>query len=305
MINGSWVVDSPHGYELVLGGRESFASLDDIFDGARFNSHRRGCYEAYIVGALERLYKEGHKFGALVIEPVILGSGGMFLCDPLFQNTLVKAVRKSPHLFSGTALSPILEDEHDWTGLPVIFDEVFTGFNRLGRFTSASLLTVHPDITANVEHPTGGLLPLSTSMASRSIFDAFKINKKRDALLDGQSYTAHAIGRQAAVNNIQSLIQKSKQQLAQSAIRNATFQEISSKIGGKVWSVWSPEFVKEISKRTEKVEWAWALGSVLAISIKNEASSSKGSSSNVLVIIQLTSSFYSWLCSVSCTGFAA
>ncbi len=62
-------------------------------------------------------------FGALVMEPICLGAGGMVFVDPLFQAVLVEVVRSSEDLFapeghSGPRLKP-----GDWRGLPVIYDE--------------------------------------------------------------------------------------------------------------------------------------------------------------------------------------
>lgn len=45
----------------------------------------------------------------------------------------------------------------------------------------------------------GGMLPLSATLATNSIFTAFQDDSKLKALLHGHSYTAHAIGCSAAV----------------------------------------------------------------------------------------------------------
>ena len=45
----------------------------------------------------------------------------------------------------------------------------------------------------------GGMLPLSATLATNSIFEAFQHDSKLKALLHGHSYTAHAIGCSAAV----------------------------------------------------------------------------------------------------------
>ncbi len=45
----------------------------------------------------------------------------------------------------------------------------------------------------------GGMLPLSATLATNSVFEAFQHDSKLKALLHGHSYTAHAIGCSAAV----------------------------------------------------------------------------------------------------------
>jgi bifunctional dethiobiotin synthetase / adenosylmethionine---8-amino-7-oxononanoate aminotransferase len=80
------------------------------------------------------------------------------------------------------------------TGLPVIFDEVFTGLHRLGRFRSGSFLSCHPDISVHAKLLTGGLVPLCLTAATNDVYDAFLSDEKSEALLHGHSYTAHPVG---------------------------------------------------------------------------------------------------------------
>lgn len=59
-------------------------------------------------------------------------------------------------------------------GIPVIFDEVFTGLFRLGSLSAAQLLGVSPDIGCYGKMLTGGLVPMAVTLASEAVFDAFK-----------------------------------------------------------------------------------------------------------------------------------
>lgn len=112
--------------------------------------------------------------------------------DPLFQNILVQVVRESTHIFGSSlpaegAGQINAESPDSWSGLPVVFDEVFTGLYRLGRFSSASFLQVYPDISVHAKLLTGGLVPLCSTLASENIYNAFLGLEKRDALLHGHS----------------------------------------------------------------------------------------------------------------------
>lgn len=75
---GKWVVDVPEGLKTELGSGEEFTSVADVFNVEAREQHD-SCrkYEAYIEKTLETLQKQGRKFGALMMEPVILGAGGM------------------------------------------------------------------------------------------------------------------------------------------------------------------------------------------------------------------------------------
>lgn len=58
--------------------------------------------------------------------------------------------------------------------MPVILDEVFTGFWRLGSPTAAHLLRIQADIACYAKLLTGGLVPLAVTLATEEVFNAFK-----------------------------------------------------------------------------------------------------------------------------------
>jgi len=79
MMDGSWVVEPPKGKENIFGAKTSFLSLGDVFDiQKRYDTPAGQKYRGYIEAELDRLVNiEGKTFGALIMEPVILGAGGM------------------------------------------------------------------------------------------------------------------------------------------------------------------------------------------------------------------------------------
>ncbi|THX23006.1 PLP-dependent transferase [Aureobasidium pullulans] len=268
MQQGKWIVEPPAGMEEEFGPTRSFSSLDEVFalSGRKADADR---YEAYIKTSLEALTAEGKKFGALIMEPVILGAGGMLFSDPLFQHILVKVTREQcPELYGNAEATP--DSELGWKGVPVVFDEVFTGLYRLGRFSSSSFVDVQPDISVHAKLLTGGLLPLCTTLASESIFEAFLSPEKSDALLHGHSYTAHAVGCDIAKYSLKTM-QEMDEGSTWTSFKSAWKQEEGD---GKqnLWSMWSQDFVRELSLRSN-VESVFALGSVLAISLKDPAGS--------------------------------
>ncbi len=277
--NGQWVVEPPKGMEEELGPAQTFENQDSIFDFAARG--RSAQYEAYIEKTLDELVKkQGKKFGALVLEPVVLGAGGMLFVDPLFQQSLVRVVRRYDFAGSSRTTEPQTEDEDAWSGLPVMFDEVFTGLYRLGRFSAASFLDVHPDISVNAKLLTGGLLPLSITSASQSIFEAFWGDEKSEALLHGHSYTAHAVGCHVANTSLDIMEKLSLDQEWNSKLHDSKLPSKSGKSmkmerrRSLVWSMWSDSFVESVSKH-RRVEYVNALGSVLAVSLVDGDGSGK------------------------------
>ena len=181
----------------------------------------------------------------------------------MFQHALVNVVRSNPALFGpGSADTP-----DSWQGLPVVFDEVFTGLYRLGHATAASLIQVDPDISVHAKLLTGGVLPLCTTLASESIFNAFLSPQKVDGLLHGHSYTAHPVGCSVALASLSKF-----EDLASTASPWTTFKAASN--NSRTWSMWNPDFVREISNSTQ-VDGVFTLGSVLAISLKDNLGTGK------------------------------
>ncbi|CAG7919586.1 unnamed protein product [Penicillium olsonii] len=270
MVDGAWKVEVPNEMKKDLGEDAEFSSLDSVFDLAeRQNSATALRYKEYIRSTIEDLVqRQGMKFGALILEPVILGAGGMLFCDPLYQRCLTDVVRDHPELFSDNAPAP--KQSPSWSGLPVIFDEVFTGLYRLGRRTSASFLGVHPDVAVNAKLLTGGLIPLCTTVASEEIFNAFSSPEKSDALLHGHSYTAHAVGCTVAVDSLKTMAKldtdgswdKYREDWRTSS---NTSNESSTP---NVWSVWSQGLLQDLSC-ADSVESVFAIGTVLSISLRD------------------------------------
>lgn len=163
---------------------------------------------------------------------------------------------------------------------------MFTGLYRLGRFSSASFLQVHPDISVHAKLLTGGLVPLCTTLASDSIYDAFIGSEKRDALLHGHSYTAHAVGCHVANTSLNTLLEMDrsgqwqvyKEDWADAAAAPSSSSSApstaSSETGLEVWSSWSKSFIQQISKSRD-VESVFALGSVLAINLHDNERAGK------------------------------
>ena len=167
-----------------------------------------------------------------------------------------------------------------WSGLPVIFDEVFTGLYRLGRPTAASFLNIDADIAVNAKLLTGGLLPLCTTVASSEIFDAFYTPDKSDALLHGHSYTAHAVGCTVAVDSLHYMSNLHatsawdayrrdwKAAAEREPLSGSSSSPSSSTSRPDVWSVWSSDLVRDLSY-ADSVDGLFALGTVLSISLRD------------------------------------
>lgn len=115
-------------------GSHSYSSLQAVYDvPSRLSSDPLAkTYRAMISAWLDRVVRlEGNRFGALLMEPLVLGAAGMIFVDPLFQRVLVDVVRESESLFAlsdaplrdATAARSAPCGDGEWKGLPVVFDE--------------------------------------------------------------------------------------------------------------------------------------------------------------------------------------
>ncbi|KAJ9126398.1 hypothetical protein QFC24_002136 [Naganishia onofrii] len=255
-----------------------FGSLSEVYDvESRLDSDLAHYYTRHIRTTLEEITAqtdpitgEKRKFGALVLEPMCLGAGGMVFVDPLFQRCLMDVVRASGDLFDDGAESA--QEEDGWQGLPVVFDEVFSGIHRLSYLTASTILGSTPDIATYAKILTGGLLPLSVTLASNSIFEAFLHSERKvDALLHGHSYTANPIGCNVALKALQLIEKKGKEadgnwvEAKQDwGVEAVSGQDEHSK---QLWSLWSKQFIEDAS-RSPRVKSTMAMGTVLAIELQ-------------------------------------
>ena len=238
------------------------SSLQEAYDvRGRLGTPLAQVYRDFVSSTLQKLKvrRGAPELAALVLEPLVMGAGGMIFVDPLFQRVLIDTVRTSE-------ANP--SQDGSWSGLPVIFDEVFVGFYRLGLPTTGPLLGVHPDISVHAKILTGGLVPLAVTLASDSIFQAFHSDSKLDALLHGHSYTAYPVGCEVA-NETLDIVEKmaGSGQWDDARARWGISPAVESGTTS-VWSFWSPVFVEQLAK-LDVVEEVTTLGTVLAFKVKD------------------------------------
>ena len=89
----------------------------------------------------------------------------------------------------------------DKYGILLIFDEVITGFGRMGTGFAADYFGVVPDILTMAKGLTNGAVPMGAVAVKREIYEAFMSNTPANAieLPHGYTYTAHPIGCAAAI----------------------------------------------------------------------------------------------------------
>jgi dethiobiotin synthetase/adenosylmethionine--8-amino-7-oxononanoate aminotransferase len=228
-------------------------------------------YKEYIFRVIKHHMSTGRHLGILVLEPILMGAGGMVLVDPMFHRTLIKAVRNE--------LGELLPFK-----LPVMFDEVFVGLHRLGPNVlspGVDWIKEKPDLSIYAKALTGGTVPLSVTLSTEVIFDCFRGPTKKEALLHGHSYTAHPIGCQVALTSLQNL--------RAAAEVNVSCGEYQRHGMSWVGSVWDARLIESMSNLPAPVNGVIAMGTVLAIHFSSSQTgySASGTSPARLVCMRL------------------
>lgn len=122
------------------------------------------------------------KPAAFIVEPLLLGAGGMLLYSPDILREMAAICR--------------------WHGVLFIADEVMTGWGRTGTLFACEQAGIVPDIMAVAKGITGGAIPLAATLATAPIFDAHLSTDRARLFYHSSSYTANAIACAAAAANL-------------------------------------------------------------------------------------------------------
>jgi len=129
-------------------------------------------------GEMDRILAQHRDIAAVIVEPLLQGAAGMRMHD-------AATLRR-------------IRERCDHYGVLLIFDEIFTGFGRLGSMFAAELSGVTPDIITLGKALTGGVTPLAATIASERVYEAFHSDDASKALMHGPTYTGHALACAAA-----------------------------------------------------------------------------------------------------------
>lgn len=122
----------------------------------------------------------GHETAAIIVEPLLQGSAGMKIYSPEY----LKKLRK-------------LCDEYN---VHLIADEIATGFGRTGKMFAFDWAEVSPDIMCISKGLTGGYMPMSITITTQEIYDAFYSDYlEGKAFMHSHTYAGNPLGCSAAI----------------------------------------------------------------------------------------------------------
>ncbi len=168
-----------------LGGIDRFHSLFGslMFPALRIPSPTN--LDGETIDQLDRLLAEHSKqLAGFVIEPLVQAAAGIRVHPPGYLKLVRELTRKH--------------------GILLIADEIAVGFGRTGKLFACEHESVTPDLLILSKGLTGGYLPLSATLVTDEIYDAFLGDPwEGRSFQHGHTYTGNPLACAAALASIQ------------------------------------------------------------------------------------------------------
>ena len=163
----------------LLAGADHIRDTHDM----EHNAYTRGQPEwgAHLADDLERLVAlhDASTIAAVIVEPVA-GSTGVLIPPVGYLERLREICTRH--------------------GILLIFDEVITGFGRLGSAFATEYFGVEPDLITCAKGLTSGVVPMGAVICRREIYDAFMDAPENTIeLFHGYTYSGHPLAAAAGL----------------------------------------------------------------------------------------------------------
>jgi adenosylmethionine-8-amino-7-oxononanoate aminotransferase len=176
---------------------------------------------------LEAWLQEHHQeTAAFIIEPLVQCAAGMAMYSPIY----LKRAR----------------DICDRYQVHLIADEIAVGFGRTGTMFACEQAAIRPDFMCLSKGITGGYLPLSVTLATDEIYQAFYDDNTARGFLHSHSYTGNALACSAALATLDifqqdSILQNNRQKSAYTSSKLQALANLPIKNWRNIGMIWALE----------------------------------------------------------------
>ncbi len=154
----------------------------------------------------ETITKYKDEVAGVIVEPIVQGAGGMKIHNPKY----LKVVRE-------------LCTKYD---IPLIADEIATGFGHTGKMWGCDHANIKPDIMTVGKGLTGGVMTMAAMMTTKNISDTIS-NSEIGVIMHGPTFMGNPLACSVANASIDLLLDSSWEQKVKN-IENIFTQELAS-----------------------------------------------------------------------------
>jgi len=130
------------------------------------------------------LQKEADKTAAIILEPLLLGAGGMIVYPKAYLSKLAQLAKSA--------------------NIHLILDEVATGFGRTGKMFAFEHCQIVPDFLCLSKGLTGGFMPMGATITTQEIYDVFYDDwEKGKTFFHGHTFTGNPLSASAGLGSLE------------------------------------------------------------------------------------------------------
>ncbi len=184
--SGAMSVSGKSVFTRAFGGMmfESFRAPSPYCYRCPCGASKGRCSMECLSAAEKILKKNAGKIAAFILEPMLMGAGGMII----YPSEYLRGIRDLTKKY----------------GVLLIADEVATGFGRTGKMFACEHAGVSPDIMCVSKGITSGYLPLGATLVTEEIFNSFYGDySEGKTFYHGHTYTANPIACAAALKSLE------------------------------------------------------------------------------------------------------
>lgn len=129
------------------------------------------------------IYENKDYIAAIIVEPIVQGAGGMWF----YHENYLKFLREICYEIDAL----------------LIFDEIATGFGRLGEMFAYKIANVNPDIICIGKALTGGVMSFAATICSKEVADGICENDR--VFMHGPTFMANPLACSVAIKSLEIL----------------------------------------------------------------------------------------------------